>query len=124
MDNTPGDATVDVTAASSLSADAADSKAVAVNLSPGSYDVDLGNPTGAPLYFECDSSGEFELPVRINTGGAPLTAFQILIEFDSDIVLASAAEAATAAGSMGAILPPFLESVLSVSPGRTNLPVW
>jgi hypothetical protein len=93
VDNTPSDSKVSVSAASSLSKSIADAKDLAVNLSPGAYDVDLGNAAGSPFYFTCDSDGQFDLPVRIHTGGSPLTAFQIVVEFDSTVIAAASARA-------------------------------
>ena len=91
-DNTVGDDVVTITVASSLDEGVAATKTLAVNLQPSAFDVDMGNPTGAPFYFTCGaSSDEFDLPVRIHTGGSPLTAFQIVIEFDSDVISAASA---------------------------------
>ena len=65
---------------------------VYANLEPEAYDVDLGSETGAA--FGTVSVGDsFDVEVRVQgSGNLDLTAFQVIIEFNSSLVIVSTAK--------------------------------
>ena len=58
------------------------------NIEPECFDVDLGNTEGAPFGVSLNADGTFSVPVRINVCDEVLTAFQIQIFFDDDVIAA------------------------------------
>ena len=63
----------------------------ACNLTPDVGDVDLGQPTGLP-HPDVGPGELFGMPVRINTGGAPLGSMDITITYDPAVIQAIGGE--------------------------------
>lgn len=59
--------------------------AFSVNLNPDVGDVDLGEPTGIPLRPVVADT--FNMPIVINTGSSSLGAFDIVMTYDTSILL-------------------------------------
>ena len=80
---------VDVTVTSVCSG-LSDDLLVAANLNPALGDVDLGSSSG--LQFQ-QSGSTLSVPVRVNMVGSTLLAFQVEVNFDSDVLGATSAAA-------------------------------
>ena len=121
--NSKADDQVVVMVASSTDSSINDDAAFYGNLEPGCFDVDIGATMSQPLpsYAVGD---EFDVPIRINTCGDALTAFQVQIFFDSDVVVAVQGEQQDGANWPGAITytfgsPSSMVQILSSEPTST-----
>mmetsp|Transcript_53131 Transcript_53131/g.78831 ORF Transcript_53131/g.78831 Transcript_53131/m.78831 type:complete len:3364 (-) Transcript_53131:120-10211(-) len=61
------------------------------NLMPGVHDLDVGlqDDFAWANLAVAEEGDEIEIPIHYNTNGSALTAFQIVINFDSDVLVAS-----------------------------------
>ena len=100
------------------------SGSIIVNLEPAAGDVDLGLANGFQFGDFADAAvGEvIEVPIRFNSGGVPLTGFQIQLFFDSNVLQAvSVANGEdwipSVTGTLGS--PSTMVQVLSSAPSST-----
>jgi hypothetical protein len=93
LQNTDGTTQVIIDIASSLDSTINLNVPLFANLEPGAYDIDLGATSGAPFGVPDDESNTFDIAVRMNTNGEPLTAFELIIYFDDTILEAVSASA-------------------------------
>ena len=85
--NSRGDDQVVVTVSSASDALVTTSASFYTNLQPDCYDVDIGM-TGSQVLPSYEVGDTFEVPIRLHTCSDKLTAFQIQIFFDPNVVLA------------------------------------
>ena len=91
------EALVGVSAQTSCAPVASDSVQLAANLQAAFRGVDLGSNDG--LQFE-EVADSVSAPLLVNAGGHRLTSFQIIVEFDDALLLASGYAEGVAGGSL------------------------
>ena len=86
-DNSPGALPIVIGVASSSNSLVNVSIPLFANLLPTAYDVDMGSETRAPFGVDSEDGGaQFDIAVRLNTNNEILTAFELLIFYDDEVI--------------------------------------